>query len=46
VIARIIDAAVRNAMLVVLATVFVIGAGIWRSSNTPLDAIPIFRTRK
>src|SRR3954463_6890940 len=39
-IARIIDASVRNALLVILATVFVIGAGIWALLHTPLDAIP------
>src|SRR5215207_4441651 len=39
-IARVIDAAVRNAVLVLLATVFVIGAGIWALLHTPLDAIP------
>src|SRR6187397_753551 len=39
-IARIIDASVRNALLIVLVTVFVIGAGIWALLHTPLDAIP------
>ena len=39
-IARLIDASVRNALLVVLVTVFVIGAGIWALLHTPLDAIP------
>jgi Cu(I)/Ag(I) efflux system membrane protein CusA/SilA len=40
VIARLIQAAVRNALIVTLATVFVVGAGIWALLNTPLDAIP------
>src|SRR5262245_2193187 len=39
-IARLIDVSVRNAVLVVLLTVFVMGAGIWALVNTPLDAIP------
>src|SRR5438105_94604 len=39
-IARLIDASVRNALLVVMLTVFVIGAGIWALLHTPLDAIP------
>jgi len=40
VIARLIEASVRNAIIVLLATVFVVGAGIWALLNTPLDAIP------
>ena len=39
-IARLIDASVRNALIVILATVFAIGAGLWALVNTPLDAIP------
>src|SRR5205814_10392397 len=39
-IARIIDASVRNALLIVLTTVFVVGARIWALLHTPLDAIP------
>src|SRR5216683_5426616 len=39
-IARLIDASVRNAVIVVLVTVFAIGAGIWALLHTPLDAIP------
>src|SRR4051794_19047166 len=39
-IARLIDASVRNALRVVMLTVFVIGAGIWALLHTPLDAIP------
>lgn len=39
-IARIIAASARNWLLVVFATVFLTGAGIWAVLNTPLDAIP------
>jgi Cu(I)/Ag(I) efflux system membrane protein CusA/SilA len=39
-IARIIAASARNWLLVVLATVFLVGAGVWAVLNTPLDAIP------
>src|SRR4051794_41395080 len=39
-IARLIEGSVRNALLVLLATVFVIGAGIGALLHTPLDAIP------
>ncbi len=39
-IARLIEASARNALIVLLATVFVIGAGIWALTHTPLDAIP------
>ena len=39
-IARLIEASARNALIVLLATVFVIGAGIWALTQTPLDAIP------
>jgi Cu(I)/Ag(I) efflux system membrane protein CusA/SilA len=39
-IARIIAASARNWLLVVLATVFLIGAGVWAAIETPLDAIP------
>ena len=39
-IARLIDGSVRNALIVVLITVFAIGAGIWALAHTPLDAIP------
>src|SRR5437762_193809 len=39
-IARLIDGSVRNALLIVLTTVFVVGAGIWALLHTPLDAIP------
>ena len=37
---RIIEACINNRLLTILATVFVIGAGIWAVRNTPLDAIP------
>ena len=39
-IARIIAASARNWLLVVFATVFLAGAGVWAVLNTPLDAIP------
>ena len=39
-IARVIAASARNWLLVVFATVFLVGAGIWAVLNTPLDAIP------
>ena len=39
-IARIIRLSTRNAFLVLLLTVFVVGAGIWAVLKTPLDAIP------
>src|SRR6266436_2211453 len=39
-IARLIDASVRNALIIVLMTVFAVGAGIWALLHTPLDAIP------
>jgi len=40
VIAHIIEWSARNRVLVLLATVFVVGAGIYAVLNTPLDAIP------
>jgi len=39
-IARIIAASARNWLLVVFATVFLVGAGVWAVLDTPLDAIP------
>ena len=39
-IARIIAASARNWVIVVLATAFLIGAGVWAVIQTPLDAIP------
>jgi len=37
---RIIEACINNRLLTILATIFVISAGIWAVRNTPLDAIP------
>ncbi len=39
-IARIIEWSARNRMFILLATVFIVGAGIWAVLSTPLDAIP------
>jgi Cu(I)/Ag(I) efflux system membrane protein CusA/SilA len=39
-IARIIRASIANRFLVLLATLFVTGWGIWSLSRTPVDAIP------
>ena len=39
-IGRLIALSARNVLLVLLATVFLTGAGIWAVMNTPLDAIP------
>jgi Cu(I)/Ag(I) efflux system membrane protein CusA/SilA len=39
-IAKIIDYSIRNKFLVILATIFVIAAGIYSIARTPLDAIP------
>jgi Cu(I)/Ag(I) efflux system membrane protein CusA/SilA len=39
-IARLIEASARNALIVLLGTVFVVSAGIWALLHTPLDAIP------
>ena len=39
-IARVIDWSARNAFLVLLGAVFVIGAGVWSLANTAVDAIP------
>ena len=39
-IGRLIALSARNVLLVLLATVFLTGAGIWAVLNTPLDAIP------
>ncbi|TDH62325.1 efflux RND transporter permease subunit [Dankookia rubra] len=39
-IARVIRWSVANQFLVLLATLFAIGAGVWAVRNTPLDAIP------
>ena len=39
-IARVIRWSAANRFLVLLATLFVVGAGVWAVRNTPLDAIP------
>ncbi len=39
-ISRIIEASSRNAVLILLATAFIVAAGIYAVWNTPLDAIP------
>jgi Cu(I)/Ag(I) efflux system membrane protein CusA/SilA len=39
-IATIIELSVKNKFLVILATLFVIAAGIYAIARTPLDAIP------
>ncbi|MDH4189693.1 MAG: CusA/CzcA family heavy metal efflux RND transporter, partial [Betaproteobacteria bacterium] len=39
-LARLIEWSVRNVFLVLLATLFVSGAGIYALSRTPLDALP------
>jgi Cu(I)/Ag(I) efflux system membrane protein CusA/SilA len=40
VIGKIIEASVRNKFLVILASLFVIAAGVYAMARTPLDAIP------
>ncbi len=39
-IGRLIDLCARNMMLVLLATLLVVGVGVWSVLNTPLDALP------
>ena len=39
-IARIIEWSARNRMFILLATLFIVGAGVYAVLNTPLDAIP------
>ena len=39
-IGRLIDLCARNRMLVLLATLILVGVGIWSVANTPLDALP------
>jgi Cu(I)/Ag(I) efflux system membrane protein CusA/SilA len=39
-LAKIIDWSIRNKFLVILATVFIIGAGVYALATTPVDAIP------
>lgn len=39
-IGRLIDLCARNKMLVLLATLMMVGIGVWSVANTPLDALP------
>ena len=39
-LSKLIDWSIRNRTLVLLATVFMIGAGVWAARTTPVDAIP------
>ncbi len=39
-IARLIELSARNRLLVLLATLILIGVGVWSVANTPLDALP------
>src|ERR1700710_2753612 len=39
-IGRIIDLCARNNVLVLLATLIMVGIGVWSVANTPLDALP------
>ena len=39
-IRRIIDVSLANRFLVIIATLFLVGAGLWAVRSTPLDAIP------
>jgi Cu(I)/Ag(I) efflux system membrane protein CusA/SilA len=39
-IGRVIEWSARNKLLVMLATLFAIGFGVWSLLNTPLDALP------
>jgi Cu(I)/Ag(I) efflux system membrane protein CusA/SilA len=39
-IGRLIDLCARNKVLVLLATLIVVGIGVWSVANTPLDALP------
>ncbi|MEI9983548.1 MAG: hypothetical protein WDN69_10275 [Aliidongia sp.] len=39
-IGRLIELCARNKMLVLLATLILVGVGIWSVANTPLDALP------
>ncbi|MDT8385741.1 MAG: efflux RND transporter permease subunit [Gammaproteobacteria bacterium] len=39
-ITSIIDASLRNRLLILIATVIAIAVGVWSIKNTPLDAIP------
>jgi len=40
VIGRIIEWSARNRTFILLATLFIVGAGVWAVLSTPLDAIP------
>jgi Cu(I)/Ag(I) efflux system membrane protein CusA/SilA len=39
-IGRVIELCAGNKMLVLLATLMLVGVGIWSAANTPLDALP------
>jgi len=39
-IGRLIELCARNKMLMLLATLIVVGVGVWSVANTPLDALP------
>jgi Cu(I)/Ag(I) efflux system membrane protein CusA/SilA len=39
-IGRLIELCARNSMLVLLATLMLVGVGVWSVANTPLDALP------
>ncbi len=39
-IGRLIELCARNKMLVLLATLILVGVGVWSVANTPLDALP------
>jgi len=39
-IGRLIELCARNRVLVLLATLIVVGIGVWSVANTPLDALP------
>ncbi|HLZ66543.1 MAG TPA: efflux RND transporter permease subunit [Aliidongia sp.] len=39
-IGRLIELCARNKLLVLLATLILVGVGIWSVANTPLDALP------
>jgi Cu(I)/Ag(I) efflux system membrane protein CusA/SilA len=39
-IGRLIELSARNKLLVLLATLILVGVGVWSVANTPLDALP------
>jgi len=39
-IGRLIELSARNKVLVLLATILMVGVGVWSVANTPLDALP------